>query len=146
MTSSKPLPGRNKIVITTLVVVHLVAAFWHGNAHTHLAINLSPGKNIFVYVVILIAPVVAGGLLWTRYFAIGLWVFALAMLGAFLFGAYHHYVMVSVDNIGHLPAGSAESHSQFIASAGMIALLELASALYGMFCLGLHRARSRPSA
>jgi len=135
-----------KITITALVVIHLVATLWHGDAHTKLAIELPTEKTIFVFVVILIAPLVAAGLVWTRYVSIGLWVFVLSMLGALLFGAYHHYVMVSPDNIGHLPAGAPEFHSQFISSAGVIALLELASALYGAFCLGSRTAQfhSRP--
>lgn len=135
-----------RIAITALVVVHLAATLWHGDAHTRLAIELPPEKTIFVYVVILIAPIVAAGLLWTRYVSNGLSLFVLSMLGALLFGAYHHYVMVSPDNIGHLPVGSLESHSQFISSAAVIALLELASALYGAFCMGSHRAQSRARA
>ena len=132
-----------KILITGLVTIHLAATLWHGSAHTQLAIALPPEKNAFVYVVILIAPIVAAGLVWTRYISIGLWVFFFSMLGALLFGAYHHYVLVSPDNIGYLPSGTPESHSQFIASAAVIGLLELASALYGAFCLGSHHAQSR---
>jgi len=132
-----------RIIITALVIIHLAASFWHGDAHTKLAIGLPPEKNVFVYVVILIAPVVALILVWTRYSTVGLWVLALSMVGALLFGAYHHYVMVSPDNIGHLPEGSAEAHTQFISSAAVIALLELAAALYAAFCLGSRYARSR---
>jgi len=131
-----------RIIITGLVIVHLVASIWHGDAHTRLAIALPPEKNIFVYVVILIAPLVALILVWTRYSTIGLWVLALSMVGALLFGAYHHYVMVSPDNIGHLPEGSAEAHTQFISSAAVIALLELAAALYAAFCLGSRSTKS----
>jgi len=134
----------NRIAITALVLVHLVATIWHGDAHTQLAIELPPEKTIFVYVVILVAPIAAAGLMWTRYVAVGLWLFVLSMLGALLFGVYHHYVLVSPDNIGHLPAGSSESHAQFIASAAAIALLELAAALYGAFCLGAESARRSP--
>jgi hypothetical protein len=136
----------NRILITILVAIHLVASIWHGSAHSGLAIALPPAKNVFVYVVILIAPLVSAGLVWTRYFSIGLWLFTLAMLGSFLFGAYHHYVLISPDNIGHLPAGSPESHAQFITSAAVIALLELAAALYGMFCLGSQHAKSHQRA
>ena len=132
-----------RIVITGLVAIHLVASLWHGSAHTQLAIDLPPEKTFFVYIVILIAPIVAAVLVWTRYITIGLLVFFLSMLGALLFGAYHHYVLVSPDNISHLPAGSPESHSQFITSAGVIGLLELAAVLYGAFCLGSHHAQSR---
>ncbi|HSF23671.1 MAG TPA: hypothetical protein VLE20_05540 [Blastocatellia bacterium] len=129
----------SRIVITGLVAIHLAATLWHGGAHTQLGIGLPPQKTIFVYVVILFAPIVAAGLVWTRYIPAAVWMFFLSMLGALLFGAYHHYVLVSPDNIGHLPAGTPESHSQFIASAAVIALLELASALYGAFCLGWGR-------
>jgi hypothetical protein len=133
----------SRIAITGLIALHLAAGIWHGMAHTQLAIVLPFEKTLFVYVVITIAPLLAAGFVWTRYVSIGLWLFFLSMLGAFLFGAYHHYVMVSPDNIAHLPAGSPESHSHFIVSAAVIALLELASALYGAFCLGVHHAQSR---
>src|SRR5712691_5403196 len=125
-----------KIAIAVLVAIHLAVAVWHGNAHTALAIALPPEKNAFVFIVILLAPLVAASLMWTRYALVGVWMIVLSMLGALLFGAYHHYVMVSPDNIGHLPQGSADAQSTFIASAAALALLELASALYGVFSLG----------
>lgn len=131
-----------KVVITALVAVHLIATLWHGNAHTQLSIELPPLKTAFVVVIILVAPLVAAALVWTRYASIGLWVFVLSMLGALLFGAYHHYVLVSPDNVSHLPTGSPASHTQFISSAAVIALLELASALYGAFCLRSKRVQS----
>ncbi len=131
-----------RILITALVTVHLAASIWHGSAHTRLAIDLPAEKTLFIYIVILLAPIVAAALVWTRFIAIGLWVFFLSMLGSFLFGAYHHYLLVSPDNIGHLPAGSPETHSQFIVSAGVIALIELAAALYGAYSLGRFRSQS----
>src|SRR5678815_189140 len=84
-----------RILITALVAVHLVASLWHGNLHSQLSINLSPTQTLFVLVVILLAPIVAAALVWTRYDFSGVWVFFLSMLGSFLFGVYHHYVMVS---------------------------------------------------
>ena len=128
-----------RLVITALVIVHLASSLWHGNAHTSLAIYLPAEKTLFIFIVILIAPIVAASLVWTRYISIGLWVLFLSMLGSFLFGAYHHYMLVSPDNIHHLPSGSPEAHSQFINSAGVIALLELAGALYAAYCLGKYR-------
>ncbi len=132
-----------RLVITGLVAVHLAASVWHGNAHTRLAIDLPAAKTLFVYIVILIAPIVAAALVWTSYISIGLWVLFISTLGSFLFGAYHHFLLVSPDNIGHLPEGSPEMHSQFITSAVVIALLELALALYGAYCLGRYRSQSR---
>jgi hypothetical protein len=115
--------------------MHLVATLLHGKAHTDLAIALPPAKNAFVIAVIVIAPVFAAVLTWTRYTAGAVWIFSLSMFGALLFGIYHHYIMVSSDNVAHLPNGSASAHSSFIASAAAVALLELASALYGAFLL-----------
>ena len=128
-----------RMVITGLVVVHLAASLWHGSLHSQLSINLSAWQTLFVLVVIVIAPIVAAALIWTRYFSSGLWLFFLAMLGSFLFGVYHHYVLVSPDNIHFLPGASAAAHHQFTISAGALALLELVSALYGAFCLGSRR-------
>jgi hypothetical protein len=125
-----------RVVTTGLVLVHLVATLWHGSLHTRLSINLSQKQTLFVFVVILIAPILAAILVWTRYAATGLWLFFLSMLGAFLFGAYHHYMLVSPDNVHYLPPTGPESHYQFTISAGAIGLLELMSALYGAFCLG----------
>ena len=125
-----------KIVITSFVAVHLAANLWHGSLHSQLSINLSPRQTLFVLVVILVAPIVGAVLIWTRYTSIGLWVFFLSMLGSLLFGVYHHYVLVSPDNINFLPGTNPGSHHQFTISAGALALLELASALYGAFCLG----------
>lgn len=132
-----------KLLLTAVVAVHLAASLWHGDAHTRLAIDLPAEKTLFVFIVILIAPVVAAALVWTRYISVGLWLLFLSMLGSFLFGAYHHFWLVSPDHIGHLPAGSSEAHSQFVSSAGVIALIELAAALYGAYCLGAYRSQSR---
>jgi hypothetical protein len=123
-----------KVAIAALVAVHLGVSVWHGNAHTALDIALPPLKNLFVYVVILIAPLVAASLMWTRYVRVGVWLFLLSMLGALIFGAYHHYVMVSPDNVAHLPHGRPDDLATFISSAGALARLELLSVLYGAFC------------
>ena len=130
-----------KIVITGLVGVHLVVAIWHGGAHTELAIALPPLKSFFVYAVVLLAPIAAAALAWTRYLSTGLWLFLLSMLGSYLFGVYHHYVLISPDNIGHLPPGSVASHSHFIVSAAVLALTELFAALWGAFALGVQHAQ-----
>ena len=131
-----------KISISALVAIHLIATLWHGGAHTDLSIILPPLKNLYVYIVILAAPIVGAILAWTRFTQSGSAVFALAMLGALLFGVYHHYILISPDNIAQLPAGPAEAHSQFVSSAALIALIELSSALFGFFTMGHQHAKS----
>ena len=126
-----------RVVISVLVTFHLAVTLWHGQAHNVLNIGLSPAKNVFVLVVILIAPVVSGFLIWTRHAMAGLWIFCISNLGALVFGVYHHYILVSPDNIGHLPNGDAAAHSRFICTAATLALVELISSLYGAFCIGV---------
>ena len=125
-----------RIALTALAAVHLVVAIWHGAAHTELGVTLSPGQNLFVYSIVVLAPLVAVGLLWTPYMRLGLWLFLTALSASLLFGAYYHYVFVSPDNVHHLPDGSAAAHARFTLSAAILALVELASALGAAFVLG----------
>ena len=135
----------NNVGITALAALHLAGTAGHGIAHSRLAVGLSPVENVFVITVILLAPLIGALLVWTRYVIPGVWLFTTAMLAAFLFGAYHHYVLVSPDHIDHLPSGPADVQSAFITSAAVIAFLELASALYGAFSLGsLHKSDRLP--
>src|SRR5262245_51650397 len=124
-----------RVALAVLVAFHLAVVIWHGGAHTALAIALSPGKTAFVVIVILIAPPVGAILMWTRYVRAGVWMIFLSMLGALLFGVYHHYILVSPDNVGHLPAGSAAARSAFVSSAAVLSWLEFVSALCGAFYL-----------
>ena len=129
-----------KIAITTLVIIHLIAPLWHGDAHTTLEINLPDLKNLFVYIVILGGPIVGAALVWTRHSVLGAGLVAVSMVGALVFGVYHHYILVSPDNIAHLPTGPPGAATQFIDSAALIAVIELGSALLGFFGLGQSRA------
>ena len=133
-----------KIVLTALGVLHLLSALWHGEAHALIEVQLSGLQNLYVLLVVLAAPVAGVVLLWSRFQYVGLWLFALSMMGACVFGVYHHYILVSPDNIAHLPAASADAHTQFIQSAAVITIVELGSALLGFFALGqAHPAQSR---
>lgn len=129
-----------KAVVAALAAVHLLVTLWHSGAHTELAIGLPPLKLAYAYAVIVIAPPVGAALLYSRFARLGLWLFFLSMLGSLLFATYHHYILVSPDNIAHLPEGTEAAHARFVESAGISALLELASALYGAFALGRERA------
>jgi hypothetical protein len=129
-----------KVALTTLVVIHLVASLWHGDAHTTLEIHLPDLKNLFVYIVIVAGPVAGAALMWTRHSALGAVLIVLSMVGALIFGVYHHYILVSPDNIALLPSSPAGADAQFINSAALIAILELVTALVAAFALGNSRA------
>ena len=125
-----------KLAISVLVIVHLIAILWHGDAHSLLGIDLPTLKNIFIYTVILAAPIVSAVLVWTRFMILGAGLFAFSMVGALVFGVYHHYILVSSDNIAHLPMGLPEVQVQFIESAALIAIIEILAVLSGFFALG----------
>jgi sec-independent protein translocase protein TatC len=120
-----------RVVVTALAALHLGAAIWHGWAHSVLAVTLPPAKNLFVLVVIVVLPVAAAGLAWTRWVRPAIWLFTLSMAASLLFGVYHHYVAISPDHVAHLPAGSPAALRWFLWSAGTIAVLEAIATLYG---------------
>src|SRR5262249_5505211 len=101
--------------------------------------------DVFVYVVVILSPLVAVGMLWTRSVTSALWLFLTSMCAALLFGLFYHYVFISPDNIHHLPDGSVGAHTGFAFSAAILALIELATALALSFVLGCHLANRRTS-
>ena len=132
-----------KALISALVIAHLVGNMWHGAAHDTLEINLPDLKMMFVYVVILAAPLIGLGLLWFNKELIACWFVGVSMLGSVLFSVYHHYVWISEDNVDYLPPGTPEAHAHFANSAELIALLALAAALLAFYAAGRLGKQSR---
>ena len=131
-----------KIGLVILVAIHFVGNLWHGDAHETLEVGLPTYKWVYVYAVIAAAPILGAILLWTRFYLAGCWTIALSMLGSVLFSVYHHYVMVSDDNVHFLPPGSAEDHQHFSNSAELIAVVALAGALLAFYEIGKQRVAS----
>jgi hypothetical protein len=125
-----------KILITIFVIIHLVGSLWHGDAHTILEITLPRIKNAFIIVVIIIGPILGTVLTWTRFALPGCWMVGISMVGSVVFSVYHHYVLISNDNVEHLPAGTPEAHAHFSNSAELIALAALAAALLAFYAAG----------
>ena len=131
-----------KILITIFVIIHLVGNLWHGDAHTTLEITLPGIKIAFVIVVILIGPILGAILTWTRFAVLGSWIVGVSMVGSVVFSVYHHYVLISNDNVEHLPAGTPEAHAHFSNSAEFIALIALAAALLAFYAAGKLHSRN----
>ena len=126
----------NKVLLTAFVFIHLIGNLWHGNAHITLAIYLPGVKTAFVIIVILISPIVGVVLIWTRHSLLGSWTVGLSTVGSVIFSVYHHFILISPDNIEHLPLGSADAHTQFANSAEFIALVGLFTALLAFYLAG----------
>ena len=99
--------SKTRAAVAIVVLAHLAVNVLHGQAHTSLGVGLSSWQQLYVVVVILLAPLVALVLSLTRYLRAGLWLLFVSMLGAFVFGACYHYVVISPDHVAHLPAGDA---------------------------------------
>lgn len=126
----------NRIVCTIAVLAHLAVNVLHGRAHEALSVGLSAGQNVYVIVVILIAPLVAMVLLWTRYARGGLLLLVVSMAGSLVFGAVYHYVVISPDHVLHLPPGDAQG--MFRTTALLLILTELFGVVVGL--LGMRTA------
>jgi hypothetical protein len=121
------------MVCTVAVLAHLVVNVLHGRAHENLNVGLSAWQNIYVITIIVVAPLIAMLLLWTRYARLGLLALVISMAGSLIFGVVYHYVVVSPDHVSHLPSGDAQG--LFRTTALLLVLTELFGLVVGL--LGL---------
>ena len=94
---------RRATYVTAIVVAHLLVNIAHGLAHHELRVDFALPPTVFVILVVLIAPLLALGLIWTVKKRLGLLLLALSMSGSFLFGSYHHFLVMSPDHVDSQP-------------------------------------------
>ena len=129
-------------VALALVLIHVVISTIHGWAHQGAMVTLTTFGYIYVAVVITLAPLVAVALLFTRQKRIGALLFALSMLGSFLFGFWYHFLSDTSDNVAHV---GGPWHSVLLWTAITLAVIELAATLVG-FRLFQTASKSRTNA
>jgi len=115
---------------TLAVLVHAIIVFLHGDAHRALDVQLSIWQKSYAATVILITPLVAAVLLWTRRARAGLLLLAVSMAGSLFFGLYYHYFVVSADHVAHLPPGDAQG--LFRVTAVLLAVTEVLGLAIGL--------------
>lgn len=113
-----------------VVLAHFVIVLLHGSAHTQLKIELAVWQTAFVLIVIIIAPLLAGILIWTRFSRFGFALLAVAMGCALVFGAYFHFLAISPDHVSHLPPGDAQG--TFRLTALLLAITEAIGLVFGL--------------
>lgn len=116
-----------------LVFVHTGVALLHGVAHLMLGVPLSPAQHLFVWLVVVLAPLFAAGLLWRGFRRQGGALLTGAMMGALLFGLYHHFMAPGSDHIGGIP--SNDWGIGFAFTAELLALSEGLGVLVGLWSL-----------
>jgi len=113
-----------------VILAHLAISTIHGLAHQGAMVTLTTFGSVYVLVVIMLAPLVAGGLLFTRWARIGALVLALSMLGSFVFGGWYHFLSATNDHVSQV---HGPWRSTFIWTAIVLALSELAGVMIGVF-------------
>ncbi|MEX0977990.1 MAG: hypothetical protein WDZ48_04015 [Pirellulales bacterium] len=123
--------NRIALVATAIIVVRQVVAQLHGMAHEELGVGLAAWQWAYVYIVIAAAPLVALVLYWTRFARFGALLLGVSMLAGMLFGIYYHFIAISPDNVGHLPAGHGQGF--FVATAILLVPLEIIGTAFGFW-------------
>ena len=124
-------PRRTAIAI---IIAHLIVSIVHGASHAGAGVGLGLLGQLYVLVVITIAPLVAGFLLYRGSLSIGGWLMMLSMFGALIFGVVNHFLIAGADNVMQV---QGPMHSVFMSSAIAIAVIELIGTPYGWRILQL---------
>lgn len=103
-------PGRTAVLrgyALAIVITHLGLTIAHGLAHSHLAIELAVLQKVFIALVIVAAPLLAGYFIWRYRLRLGGALLTISMAGALIFGVYYHFVASGPDNVDYDHVGAA---------------------------------------
>jgi hypothetical protein len=126
--------------LAAIVLLHLAIAIAHGRAHQGAGVTLSAAGNVFVWLVIIVGPLL--GLLWFLLTGsrAAIWVMALTMTGALGFGLINHFVIVSTDHVQHVTGPWSAS---FGVTAALLTVTEALGAGIGAWYARAVARRSR---
>lgn len=115
-----------------IIALHAVVTTTHGAAHSTLNIVMNGWQNAYIFVVIVLLPLVSAYLIWKRARR-GYLILFLSMLGALVFGGYYHFVLAGADNVSTVAHHASRSWAQlFQVSAVLLALVEFAGVVVGV--------------
>jgi hypothetical protein len=112
-----------------IVLIHFGLNVAHGSAHTGAQVPLSFLGGLFVFIVILAAPLVGLGL-WRWRPRLGGWMVAAAMSGALVFGLVNHFIVDGVDHVSHVASAWRQL---FGVTAALLVVCEAAGAAIGLW-------------
>jgi hypothetical protein len=120
-------------VLAAVVLTHLGINVVHGSAHTGAVVPLSVFGTLFVYSVILAAPLV-GLVLWRWRPRLGGWLVAASMGAALVFGLVNHFVIAGSDHVSHV---AADWRLLFGVTAVLLVVCEAVGAVVGVWAADL---------
>jgi Na+/proline symporter len=100
-----PAPAAIRFALA-MIITHAAVGFLHSAAHLILGVQASQAQLFFIVIIIMLAPPVAGLLLWKGMRTTGALLLACSMAGSLIFGVYNHFMALSPDhvsNVGALP-------------------------------------------
>lgn len=107
------------------IIAHLVVVSLHAAAHQILGVEASQAQLFFIVIVIMVAPLLAGLLLWKRVLTAGAVLMVCSMTGSLIFGVYNHFVAISPDHVSHVARLPQKSWAIiFQITAALLALVE----------------------
>ena len=112
-----------KLLSLAIIVAHLGISTFHGLAHQGAMVALTTFGSVYVLVVITLAPLVAGGLLFTRWARMGALLLAISMIGSFAFGGWYHFLSATNDHVSQV---HGPWRSTFLWTAVALAVIEFA--------------------
>jgi hypothetical protein len=122
-------PTKTRNLLIAVVLVHFAIVMLHGSAHTRLHIDLAPAQTAYVFAVIVLAPLIAAGLLWTKFWRSGAYLLTVSMIGALVFGAYKHFFSATNDDVSQM--SHAGWGGVFLVSSILLLVTESAAILLG---------------
>lgn len=109
------------VLLAAIVVAHLAVTLVHGWAHAGAVVPVSMTANIFIFTVIIAAPLVGVAILWWGSGPGGAWLLAASLAASLVFGVVNHFVFESPDHVAHVEAAWRMS---FGVTAVLLALTE----------------------
>ena len=89
---------KTKIIATLIVLVHLLVVLAHGRAHVKLQVAASLWQSAYIALVIVVCPLAAMTVLWTRFQKTGFVLLSVSMAGSLVFGLMNHFILSCPDN------------------------------------------------
>ncbi len=134
-------PQRRNATITAAVWLHAAVTASHSAAHVGAGVWMSLPATVYIWLVIIIGPIVGWWLLRSGRACSGSVVVTVCMTGALAFGALNHFVWSSPDHINSI--GPGLWRRPFQATAILLALTEAMGVVAGVrgICGCRHRRR-----